>query len=276
MTTQFASTESGRTDVGVRQRPMGDIVRQVLVVVAVISVIVVNALANILPINGQATGDISDRFDVLFVPAGYVFSVWSLIYLGLIAYAIYQALPRQRTNPRLRATGYLFVASAVANIAWIFLWHYEQFVWTLLAMGSLLVLLGIIYQRLGIGLFTVDGTERWLVRLPFSIYFGWITVATIANVTSVLDYLSWGGWGISPLVWTIIMLGVATVVGLGVVLARRDWAYGLVLVWAFVGIAVKHGGVTGLVVAAGICAAIVAAAVLLALLRPRQTGPVGA
>lgn len=276
MTAQFASSESGRSDVGVRQQSAGDIVRQVLVVLAVISVIVVNALANILPINGQATGDISDRFDVLFVPAGYVFSVWSLIYLGLIAYAVYQALPRQRTNPRLRATGYLFVASAVANIAWIFLWHYEQFVWTLLAMGSLLVLLGIIYQRLGIGLFSVDRTERWLVRLPFSIYFGWITVATVANVTSVLDYLGWGGWGISPLAWAVIMLGVATVVGLGVVLARSDWAYGLVLVWAFVGIAVKHDGVTGLVVAAGICAVIVAAAVLLALWRPQQSGAAGA
>ena len=125
-----------------RSGTVNDIVRQVLVIAAVVGVIVVNALANILPLNGQTTGAISDRFDVYFVPAGYVFSIWSLIYLGLIGYAVFQALPRQRTNPRLRAIGYPFVASCLANIAWIFLWHYEHFAWTLVAMVTLLVVLG--------------------------------------------------------------------------------------------------------------------------------------
>ncbi len=100
-----------------------DRVRQILVVVAVLAMIAVNIMANALPINGQATGEISDRFDVYFVPAGYVFSIWGLIYLGLLAYAVYQVLPAQAENPSLRNIGFLFVLSCVANIAWIFLWH---------------------------------------------------------------------------------------------------------------------------------------------------------
>ena len=250
-----------------RSGTVNDIVRQVLVIAAVVGVIVVNALANILPLNGQTTGAISDRFDVYFVPAGYVFSIWSLIYLGLIGYAVFQALPRQRTNPRLRAIGYPFVASCLANIAWIFLWHYEHFAWTLVAMVTLLVVLGWIYQRLGIGITEASGGERWLVRLTFSIYFGWITVATIANMTSVLDYFNWSGWGIGPVAWALLMLGIATVIGLGVTVLRSDWAYGAVLVWAFAGIAVKQSDTAAVMLTAAICAVIMVAAIVLALVR---------
>lgn len=274
MTTQFAPSNAPvnatNERLDTRNGSARDMLRQFLVIAAVIGVITVNALANILPINGLETGEISDRFQVFFVPAGYVFSIWGLIYLGLIGYAVYQALPSQRANPRLRAIGLPFVASSVANIVWIFLWHYEQFAWTLVAMLALLALLIVIYQRLGIGLTAMTGAERWLVRLPFSVYLGWITVATVANVTSLLDYLGWGGWGIAPVAWAVIMLGVATVVGLGVTLLRSDWAYGLVLVWAFAGIAVKHSATPAVLYTAVICAVIVGAAVALALFRPLQ------
>ena len=100
---------------------MKDKQRQLAVILSILATIVVNGLANALPINGQNTGEISDRFQVYFVPAGYVFSIWGLISLGLIAYAIYQALPSQRENPRLRAIGWLVVLSGVANSVWIFL-----------------------------------------------------------------------------------------------------------------------------------------------------------
>ena len=106
---------------------MKDTLRQISVVLTILATIVVNALANALPINGQNTGQISDRFHVYFVPAGYVFSIWGLIYLGLIAFAIFQALPSQRENPRLRKVGWWIALGGLANIAWIFLWHYEQF-----------------------------------------------------------------------------------------------------------------------------------------------------
>src|SRR5512143_76218 len=113
---------------------MKDTLRQITVVLTVLVTLVVNTLANALPLNGQNTGQISDRFQVYFVPAGYVFSIWGLIYIGLIAYAIYQALPSQRENPRLQATGWWIVLGGLANSAWIFLWHYNQFPLTLVAM----------------------------------------------------------------------------------------------------------------------------------------------
>jgi len=217
-----------------------DILRQLIVIFAVAGTILVNGLANALPLNGQTTGEISDRFQVYFVPAGYVFSIWGLIYVGIILYAIYQALPAQRENPSLRRIGYPFALSCLANVIWLLLWHYEYFVLTLVAMASLLALLIVIYVRLGIGKVKVSTAEKWLVHLPFSIYLGWISVATIANVTSVLDYLNWNQWGLSAESWTVIMLLIAVILAWAMSLTRGDIAYCLVLIWAFIGIAVKN------------------------------------
>jgi len=234
------------------------ILRQVLVVVAVIATIVVNGLATALPINNQTTGEISDRFDVFFVPAGYVFSIWGVIYLGLVAYAIYQALPAQRDNPRLARIAPWFILSCVANSIWIFLWHYEQFVLTIVAMLTLLVSLIAVYVQLGIGRTAVSTGEKWLVRLPFSIYLGWVSVATIANITSTLDWVNWGGWGISEQSWAVIMLVVAVVLALLVERTRRDIAYILVFVWAFIGIGVEQSDATTVATAAYIAAGLLA------------------
>jgi len=235
-----------------------DIARQWTNVLAVVATVFVNALANILPLNGLNTGEISDRFQVYFVPAGYVFSIWGLIYLALAAFAVYQALPAQRDNPRLRHVGYLFALSSVANIAWLFLWHYEVFSLTLFAMLAILLTLIVIYLRLGTGRTKVSAAERWLVQVPFSIYLGWITVATVANVTQLLDYLNWDGWGISPEIWTVIILGAATLIGSLVSLTRGDIAYMLVLVWAFAGIAIKHTATPLVAIGAWVAVGIVA------------------
>jgi hypothetical protein len=222
---------------------MKDIVRQAAVVVSILITLTVNTLANALPLNGLNTGQISDRFNVYFVPAGYVFSIWGLIYIGLIAYGIFQALPAQRDNPRLRATGWWIVLSGLANSTWIFLWHYEQFPLTLLAMFTLLAALIITYLRLGIGRGVVSKAETWAVRVPFSVYLGWITVATIANVTSVLDYVKWDRWGLSPETWMVIMLVVVMAVSLAMIFTRRDTAYTLVILWALAGIGIKFASV---------------------------------
>jgi len=219
-----------------------DTIRQIVNIGSVILTIVLNGLANALPLNGLTTGEISDQFNVYFVPAGYVFSIWGLIYLALSGFAVYQALPDQRTNPRLRRIGYLFALSCAANVAWLFLWHYEVFPLTIVAMVALLLLLIAIYQRLRIGQMDVSTSETWLVRVPFSIYLGWVTVATIANATSLLDYWNWGGWGVSPEVWAVIMLAVATALTAAVTFTRGDLAYGAVIVWAFAGIGVRHTG----------------------------------
>jgi len=219
---------------------MKDTLRQISVVVTILATLVVNALANILPINGQNTGAISDRFHVYFVPAGYVFSIWGLIYLGLIVFAIYQARPTQRENPRLRAAGWWISLGGLANIAWIFLWHYEHFVLTLVAMLVLLATLIITYLNLGIGRNKASNAETWLVRVPFSIYLGWISVATVANITEVLDFVKWNGFGIAPEVWMGIVLAAVLLIGVLMNFTRRDVAYTLVILWALAGISVKQ------------------------------------
>ncbi|MBN2258177.1 MAG: hypothetical protein JW704_10185 [Anaerolineaceae bacterium] len=243
---------------------MKDTLRQVSVLVTLLATIIVNGLANALPINGLNTGQVSDRFDVYFVPAGYVFSIWGLIYLGLIAYAIFQALPTQRTNPRLRSTGWWVVLGGLANIAWIFLWHYEIFPLTLLAMLVLLLSLIMVYLRLGTGKSTVDRVETWLVRVVFSIYLGWITVATVANVTSLLDYLKWDAFGLAPETWTIIMLAAVLFISTMMSFTRRDIAYTLVILWALVGIALKHAAVPAVAAPTWITFGLVALALLMA------------
>ncbi len=247
---------------------MKDSIRQIAVVLSILATIVINALANALPINGLNTGQISDRFQVYFVPAGYVFSIWGLIYLGLIAFAIFQALPAQRENPRLRATGWWIVVGGLANIAWIFLWHYEQFLITIFAMLLLLITLIVTYLRLGTGRTVVPAAERWAARLPFSIYLGWITVATVANATALLDYLQWDGFGIAPEIWMGIMLVAVLVIAALVNFTRRDVAYTLVLLWALFGIALKHAAVPAVAIPTWITFGLVALTLVAALFTP--------
>ena len=175
----------------------------------------------------------------------------------MLAFAVYQALPGQRDNPRLRRIGYLFVLSSLANIAWLFLWHYERFPLSLVAMLALLISLIAVYLALDIGRIHVPAVEKATVDLPFSIYLGWITVATIANATTALDHLGWGGWGISPAVWTVIMLVAALGIAAAVSLTRGDIAFAAVLVWATIGIAVAQSDTPLVATTAQITAALI-------------------
>jgi benzodiazapine receptor len=249
---------------------MKDILRQISVAVSILATIVVNGLANVLPINGLNTGEISDRFKVYFVPAGYVFSIWGLIYLGLIAFAIFQALPAQRANPRMRATGWWVVLSGLANIAWILLWHYEIFPLTILVMLILLASLIVVYLRLGIGRAKVLKAETWLVRVPFSVYLGWITVATVANATSLLDYLKWNAFGIATEIWMVIILAAVLVISTLMNYTRRDVAYTLVILWALAGIGLKHAAVAAVATPTWITFGLVALALVMAFVMKRN------
>jgi hypothetical protein len=244
-----------------------DIIRQISVVAALIITIAVNIMSNALPFNGLSAPEIADSFDVFFVPAGYVFSIWGVIYLGLIAYAVFQLLPAQRENPRLRKTGWWFVLSCAANSIWLFLWHYGYFALSVVAMITLLISLIVIYQRLGIGRQAVPSGERWLVQLPFSIYLGWITVATIANITAFIDSVSWNGFGISPEIWTYIILAVAVAIAGLMAYSRQDIAYLLVLIWAFVGIGVEQSDTPQVANAAYFAAVIVAIFVIIVIIQ---------
>jgi benzodiazapine receptor len=221
---------------------MKNIVRQIAVIVSVVVTLVVNALANALPLNGQNTGQISDQFKVYFVPAGYVFAIWGVIYVGLIAYAIFQALPSQRENPRLQATGWWIVLSGIANSIWIFLWHFNQFPLTVVAMLVLLVSIRTTYMKLGVNRTQVSTGEKWAVHLPFSIYLGWITVATVANISDALYYVNWNRFGLSPELWMSFTLGVVVLIAALMNVLRRDIAYAAVLLWALFGITVRQAG----------------------------------
>lgn len=245
-----------------------DTLRQVVTIIGLVATLVINALANILPLNGLRSGEVTAQYPVLFVPAAYVFAIWGVIYLGLSAFAIFQALPSQRENSRLRRIGGLFVVASLANIAWIFAWHYQNFPLSMLFMLILLAALIGIYLRLGTGRTCVSQAETWAVRVPFSIYLGWITVATIANASQLLYVLGWDGWGIAPVTWTIIMLAAAVVVAALVAVTRRDVAYLAVPVWALIGIALRQASTPAVSLAAWVATGIVVALLIWSAVRP--------
>jgi hypothetical protein len=211
---------------------------QILNIFFTLLTLTVNGLANALPFNGKGTGEISDQFPIYFVPAGYVFTIWGLIFLSLLVFTIFQAMGAQSDNKTIERISPWYWLGSVANSGWMFLWHYEIFSLTLFAMVALLISLIAIYLELKTA--TLSTAEVYLVKLPFSIYLGWISVATIANVSQVLYYFEWSGWGITPVAWAAIMLGVASVLGIVMVIGEKDLAFGLVLIWAFVGIAIQH------------------------------------
>ena len=254
----------------------GDFLRQFFVIVITLVTISVNGLANALPLNGIETGDISDKYSTLFTPAGYVFAIWGVIYLGLLAYMVYQALPSQRTNPRLRAIGWWYVLGNLANTIWIFAWHWEQFLPSVGLILVLLVSLVMSYLRLAParqvpGL--VSRGEWWTTHLPFSIYLGWVSVATVANTAVYLVSTGFEGGFLSPAVWTVLLLLVATGLGFFFLRGWRDVAYAGVLIWAFIGIAVNQSDVA-LVAwsAAGLAAVLVVAAVMTWMKRREVSG----
>ena len=243
--------------------------KQILNVIALLAVLVVNWLATSLPINGMNPGQISDTVPSLFTPAGYVFSIWGLIYLGLLAYVIYQALPGQRDSAFAERIGYWFAASSLLNVSWIFAWHYLRFPLSLLIMLGLLGSLLVLYVRLGVGRGEVPFRDRLLVHAPFSVYLGWISVATIANTSVVLLELGWNGMGIAPEIWTIAVMLVAAGLGIAMILNRKEIAYPLVIVWALTGIAAKRGDIPAIAVTAWIAALAVLATLGWSRLRAR-------
>jgi translocator protein len=250
-----------------------DTVRQWVNLISAIITIAFNVLAAALPLNGQDTGAISDSFKVLFVPAGYVFSIWGVIYLFWLAFAIYQLLPSQRQNPRLRSIGYWFALSGVLNCLWLVFWHYNVFPLTVAVMLALLAVLIIIYLRLGVGHVQVSAAERWCVDIPFSVYLGWISVAAIANITDLLWYWGWRGAPLSAEFWAIFLLAAGVVIGWLMALTRRDAGYLAVFVWAFAGIAVKQAAVPAVSIAAWVAAALVAAALVVGVFVLRRPVP---
>jgi hypothetical protein len=207
----------------------------------------------------SSTGEISGRFfsDVYIIPADYAFAIWAPIYLGFLAFAIFQALPGQRLNPRLMRVRLWLVASALLNAAWIAAFNNLLFGLSLVIIAGMLVTALVMHRLLEIGTTKVYGAER-LLRLPFSLYAGWLTAATILNAAGVLADSGWAGFGISYPVWGVIMLVVATAIGLLTRFRWNDPVYGAVFVWAFVGIVIARTEIPLIAVTAGVLAIVFA------------------
>ena len=203
--------------------------------------IIVNSIAGSTTlIGGTDTATVSNNNPTLITPAGYVFSIWGIIYILLGAFVVYQALPRERGSDYHGKIGWLFVFSSLLNIAWIFVWQFESLILSVVLIFALLLSLIAIYLRLNIGRSKVKTSERLAVHLPFSVYLGWITIASIADVAITLTAYNWNGFGISSETWAIIVVAVALVITLLMLGTRKDVAYALVVIWALVGIGVNQ------------------------------------
>jgi hypothetical protein len=219
----------------------------VLHLLAFAIMLVMNYLANALPLNGMTTGELSARYPNLFVPAGITFSIWGIIYIALLAFVIFglyqvfgsKVRPAESSEYFLRSRPW-FLLTCLANAAWIWCWHYEYLPASVMVMLILLFSLVMLYHRLGIGEISTSASQKWFIHIPFSIYLGWISIATIANITALLVDLNWGAFGMSESLWAQFMIAAGTTLGLIFLLRKEDFAYAAVIIWAFAGIFIKR------------------------------------
>jgi len=253
---------------------------KVVVLLTYLAMIATNVLANALPLNGRRTGDVSDAYPSLFTPAGVTFSIWGVIYLLLGGHVLYQ-LGLFRDGPDtaeetalLNRVGALFAVSSLANTAWVFAWHYDHIPLSAVLIVMILVCLALIATTLRRA--NLSGRRRWFIGVPFSVYFGWTTVAVVANITVLLVSLNWDGFGLADSTWAVIIILVAMAIGTATMVRNRDVAYGLVLIWAFVGILIRQTSADGfagrypVIIGAVIASLVIYAAAELTVLRRRK------
>ena len=216
----------------------------ILNLIGFLGTVIVNGLANALPLNNKTTGELSDQYPNLFVPSGLTFSIWGLIYILLAIFVIYGLVIALRKDTQkssiIENIGILFFISCLANIGWIFAWHYEILPLSLVLMLVILGSLVPIYIRLHIGKSDATRIEKYLVHLPFSVYLGWITIATIANFTALLVDVNWNTFGLGEQFWAVAVIVVGIAIALSILFTRKDIFYCLVVDWALLGILLKR------------------------------------
>ena len=223
-------------------------VLQVVNILAIVITIIVNAIAEIIPVNGVTSKEVSDAYPSLFTPPGYVFSIWSVIYTLLIVFMIYQVLPSQREADFLKQTAIFFILGGLINTSWLILFHYSFgqpgiYVFTPILIGLFLVLMLYTYVKLEIGVVKVPIRQKIAVHLPISVYAGWVSLAVIANIASVLNVIIPGIPMPIQELWTALVIIVALIITILMLVIRRDVAYGLVVVWATTGIASNQSAI---------------------------------
>jgi translocator protein len=227
-------------------------------IVAFITTLIVNGLSNTTLIGGKTTAEVSNSYPTLITPAGYVFAIWGIIYILLGVFLVYQALPSQKDKPFQKQVSVLFILTSVFNIVWLFFWQNELLPVSVAVIIAFLASLIAIYLRLNIGKSNVSLKEKLCVHVPFSVYLGWVTIATIANISVTLVSVGWDGFGVSLQTWAILVLAVALILDLAVVATRRDIAYSFVFIWALVGIGVNQAANPSIVLTSEIAVIIIA------------------
>ncbi|MBE0477158.1 MAG: tryptophan-rich sensory protein [Coriobacteriia bacterium] len=243
---------------------------RVLVALTVVGTIVMNVLANALPLFGRGTGEVSALYPTLVTPAGYVFAIWGLIYLGLLAYSAAQFVRPLADDPLPDRLAWPLLVSNLANVSWLLLWHSLNIYWTVPVM--LVLLASLIAAYLVARRDRPDrpsGLERWAVRAPLGLYLGWISIATIANVSSALYATKWSGWGIPPERWGAIVLVVGAALAFAGLAREGDSVFAGVFVWAFAGIAGATPSELVRIAAAALAGSIAVGIVLSAVARRR-------
>ncbi len=217
------------------------VTKRILAFLAFVIMVGANAVANILPINDITTGEVSDQLFNLFAPTGLTFAIWGVIYILLLGYSVFQLKVVQDLSVRqnlMDDIAIFFIVSSLANTAWIFAWHYGYYLASLILIVVVLISLILINNEIKYG--SLKGLDYVLIKTPFAIYFGWLTVATIANVTSYLVSINFTGLGVSESIWTIIVLFVSLIIGAITMIHYQSIAYGAVLLWAYAGIILRH------------------------------------
>jgi tryptophan-rich sensory protein len=213
-------------------------VERVLVVLATVAVVAINALAGAGLLNDVSTGEVARRFDLPYTPAGYAFAIWSLIYLGLTAFTVAQAVPSRWPSSRLDAIRPAYVFSSVANGAWLWFWHHEALLGSLAVMALLLGSLTYIYRTLA-ATPPATAAEAWWLDRPLRLYCAWITVATLVNLAVVLA--AGGMPDFDPVLLSQLMIAATFAVGVFVYRRLRDPLFLCVIGWAAAAIALKAG-----------------------------------
>ncbi|WP_017812562.1 tryptophan-rich sensory protein [Paenibacillus shenyangensis] len=208
-------------------------------VLGIVGVLIVNYMASALTLFGRDTGDISDQYELYITPAGYAFSIWSLIYVLLIGFIIYQFRNTDESRESVSAVGPWLFLNSLCNMGWLMLWHSLELEWGVLVIALMLITLIIPYLRIR-KIVQPTMAQILLVKLPYSIYMGWVSVATILNTGIALNKNGWDGFGLSPTVWSVIALVGGALLAIIISYRYRDSIYPLVFVWAYIAIAVKH------------------------------------
>lgn len=245
---------------------MKGLTRQISVLIATVATLVVNYAAVLFRLGGLSTGQVADLYKIKFYPAGYAFSIWGVIYIGLAIYTVWQMLPAQRNNEKLDRVGMYYIYTSIGNITWIFLWQYQYPVLSIIPIVFMLVTLLVAYRDINTD---TKPNEKWLLGVPFSLYVGWISVATIACISAGLYSLGWNGFGIVDDIWAAALMVVALLIVGFTVWKFRDWVWALVFIWAIMAIAFRFADIPIIYITAYVCAGLMAVDALLAVLMPR-------